>query len=145
MSDPGKLTLAEINEVLKASDCTRDVLAAVERIVAEREAAAREQGRAEADAVWAEVVESLAAEWEGWASQVSPPRVWNDAAKQLRALLTADHAKALDAVKVQAAQEALRVSADAARNMSDPTSAECAEWADWLDARADRLTTDGGA
>jgi hypothetical protein len=34
--------------------------------------------------------------------------------------------------------QALRDAAETARGMHDPPEPECAEWADWLDARADR-------
>lgn len=40
--------------------------------------------------------------------------------------------------------EALEEAATAARSMYDPPKAECVEWANWLDARADHIRKEAG-
>ncbi len=78
-----------------------DLFTTVEHIVTGRTRAVREQGRAEGDAEWAAAVEGWLAKYDRLGNIETRPSIL-----VLRALLTADRTKALDAVKAQAAREA---------------------------------------
>lgn len=113
--------------------------------LANQRSTAREQGRAEGEAEWAAAVEGLA-------FIVCPDltHTHNEGHDECEALtttitatlLTADHTKALDAVKAQAAREALiEVSVDSVWDYDDHDITRAAVRA-WLRARADQI---GGA
>ncbi len=115
----------------------------MEALCARRTRSAREQGRAESDAEWAAAVEEVTEH------DTSRPECNDDEGYRCptcttrRALLTADRTKALDAVKAQAAREALLEAADELdRRALGGTAFNAA--AKVVRARAGR-DTDGGA
>jgi len=73
----------------------------------------------------------------------APGNLWLEYEALVAARVEQDVRQRATDVKVAAAAGALREAAEAARQMHDPVAPDCAEWADWLDARADRLARGG--
>lgn len=56
--------------------------------------------------------------------------------------MTPKRSQSEDRPEAEVKAEALNEAACAARGMHDPVAPDCAEWADWLDARAASLAAD---